>query len=34
MKLSRLKRKHKRVISVGKIAEQFWCEMKVELKLL
>jgi len=34
VKLSRLKRKHKRVISVGKIAEQFWCEMKVELKLL
>lgn len=34
MKLSRLKKKHKRVISVGKIAEQFWCEMKVELKLV
>ncbi|WP_456329292.1 PD-(D/E)XK nuclease family protein [Archaeoglobus sp.] len=34
MKLSRLKRKHKRVISAGKIAEQFWCERRVELKLL
>ena|GEM_PF-1005456 len=34
MRLSRIKRKHKRVISAGKIAEQFWCEKKVELKLL
>lgn len=34
MNLSRLKRKHRKVISAGKIAEQFWCERRVELKLL
>lgn len=34
MKLSKIKRKFARRISVSRIAEQLWCEKKLELKLM